>query len=271
MPRSFAQRAQYGDALMAPVGDAGTEYKDLQVKIAAARARVKKLSQVNRHLHTALADKQILAQDLKQQVQSWERRIEAGNEVELPERHNCIDALEDQIEAEQRIQQSSNLELGRGAMEMEERVGELAAVNAKLREASTRNRALLKEQLTEIRERQTAIRDMQRHIQIMEGGDVTVPTASEPRAALRGSGSTTSLDAESQDKPRVEASQNGNSAGASRTQSTDPPFAGGSPRGELKSIDEYRQLPGLDIQKLLGHAATTVASPGASAQSSRGG
>jgi len=203
----------------------------------AAKSRLSKVSEVNRQLHAALIKKKLLAEELRKSTRDLEVRIETDSQVMLLARRKAVEELELIIKNEQRKQQTDSLDLGREIMEREELVAELTAINSRLREAGLKNRAQIKDLQEKLREKQGQVRDMERHVQIMEGADTPVLRAGDSISLLSFEGS--------------EASQSvdGGDGGDREQRSGGLP---GSPGG-LKTIEELNELPGLDLDVLLGN------------------
>lgn len=234
----------------------------VQERFTAASRRVERITEVNGRLQSALVQRRMTAQQIKAELDSLEQRIDSCRAVEEPARVADLETLEGEIKEEQRRLQESSLELGRGIMDLDERVAALSSGNAATREASTRRRAMLKEQQSELRAQQRAVRNLSRHIQIMEEGtdydqlagwslsDVRMPDSQildpeAPDEELPGAApsSPTQVDRCESKRSKSDLVQFG--ASFSKDLSGQPP---------PQTIEDYRKLPGLDLQFLLGHA-----------------
>lgn len=233
----------------------------VQERFTAASRRVERITEVNGRLQSALVKRRMTAQQIKVELDSLEQRIDSCRAVEEPARVADLETLEGEIKEEQRRLQESSLELGRGIMDLDERVAALSSGNAATREASTRRRAMLKEQQSELRAQQRAVRNLSRHIQIMEEGtdydqlagwslsDVRMPDSQildpeAPDEELPGAApsSPSHVDRCESKRSKSDLVQFG---ALSKDLSGQPP---------PQTIEDYRKLPGLDLQFLLGHA-----------------
>lgn len=226
------------------------EARRIQELVAAATARLKQVCQVNRQLHATLVKKKIAEEELRQGIDSLEERTMRAREVELPARYNVVADLEQKVVDEQQRIQELKLQLGRGLMEREERAEGLTAVIAQLRETGLQNRAQLKEQHQQVKDHQRAVREMKRHIQIMDGADT-------PLLRSRSEGSVMSLSFEFLDdgglssRPRAQERAEAAEAGSGRLpRAWECAELAEEATGHL-TLEELKQLPGLDLKLLL--------------------
>mmetsp|Transcript_29609 Transcript_29609/g.78403 ORF Transcript_29609/g.78403 Transcript_29609/m.78403 type:complete len:262 (+) Transcript_29609:42-827(+) len=225
------------------------EYRRLKAETLAAGQRLKKVSEVNRQLHGTLIKKKCLAEELRQNIDELTENIACAEHVELPARVKQEAELELAIRDEHVKHQASNLELGRGVMEREERAHELSAANQQLRDDALKNRTLLKEQQAEVREQQKQIREMERHIQIMEGELVDPAQRCESQSVTSDAGEE---QWEAGPRERQVSPLQRNEKPAAVAGPPSPREGTAEPRSALRTISEYKQLPGLDIEQLLG-------------------
>eukprot|EP00448_Togula_jolla_P009716 CAMPEP_0170597818 /NCGR_PEP_ID=MMETSP0224-20130122/15907_1 /TAXON_ID=285029 /ORGANISM="Togula jolla, Strain CCCM 725" /LENGTH=291 /DNA_ID=CAMNT_0010922309 /DNA_START=53 /DNA_END=928 /DNA_ORIENTATION=- len=265
---------------------------DLAAKTAAASARMKRVSEVNRAFHGELVRKRALCLKFAKESAALEDRIFRTTEAEKPARLRMAEELDKRLAEEKRLE-SKNQELMDGIRQSEAEIHQLQQLGTKLREAGQRNRAILKEQHAEIQERRRAIRELRRHIHIVSGFE------SEPwEEPCRSPSPVVEPDVE-QPTPAGVAGLAVQRAPSSRAGASSPvPSRGGTPevmtrrsagsdtarveralaaaeehvrvRADTpeeerlrRAIAEYQKLPGLDLQTLLGHA------PGTSNRSSR--
>lgn len=219
--------------------------------------------EVNARLQSALVKRHMQAQEIKVELESLEVRIDSCRNVEEPARMAALEALEGEIKEEQRRLQESSLELGRGIMDLDERVAGLSSGNAAMRETSTRRRAMLKEQQSELRAQQRAVRSLSRHIQIMEeGADYDQLTGWSLSEVRMPDGQAFDPEMPDEEIPGTDAAatpavEHGASlqptAGAARLPGAD--LVG---QTQPQTIEDYKKLPGLDLQLLLGHAKSLL-------------
>lgn len=233
-----------------------------QERFDMATRRLERNMAVNAQLQSALVKRRILSRELRTELEPLEQRIDGCRSMEEPARVADLHALEQEITEEQRRLQETSLELGRGIMDLDERVSALSAGNVGMRETSTRRRAMLREQEAELRAQKRAVKSLTRHIQIMEEGtdydqltgwslsDVRMPDGQGldqdvAEEDLAGAAIATTPAAQ-QRASTPSMSGLGRSLGAD-VQALPPP----------QTIEDYRKLPGLDLQLLLSHTSSS--------------
>jgi len=238
------------------------EQRKLEEQIATGLEKWRQVKAVNRQLQCVLVRKKNSSMALRNEIEELDSRIVRIREVELPARVDGATDLEEKAEWETQMGQNMKASMGRGLMEREELVEELAQVTAQLREIGARNRQRIKDMSAEVREMQVAVKELQRQIQIMEGGDANQMCASPSESELSiggrpdppaDDGGTPRSRSPLQDNPRKRISP-GTSVGAGGAHAS-----GASGFGTNLSIEALRSLPGMDLQALLspnGNGAT---------------
>lgn len=244
---------------------AGREEEELEEALRAAYGRLRRASEVNKMLRGTLVDKKMASKELQKEILVLEQHIDCAREVELPARENSVREVEVLIREEQSKQQAVNLELGRGIMHREEHLGELSTVGQRLKDLGHRNKAMLKDQQAQIDERNKEIRDLLRHIQIVEGAEFceqpaalmsTLERARSDMQAQR-SGHFDSIDTEVGTNSELDLEESGTSS----FPMLQPMLPLSTVARQFPAVPEglstvgaegYRRLPGLDLGSLLG-------------------
>jgi len=152
--------------------------------------------------------------------------------VEGPAREARIEQLVSKLQGEQSQQQTGTLQMSKKILMLEEKIAALTAVNAELQEKHRTDRAVLAQQHVEIKQKSKQVKELSRQIEFMEGR----------------------VDA----NLRMETMSMSDSASVVESQAGSQYSPG---RGSLKSaaasqvpltIEDYRKLPGMNLQYLLG-------------------
>lgn len=226
-------------------------------QVKSAQMRLKQVTEANRALHAVVVKKRIFAEGLQEKSDAIGERINHATEVEIKARGTAIQEVERAIQAEQKRQQSTNLELSRVIMETEERLIDLTNLNAELKAANAKSRQILKEQSAELPEQRRANQELMRHMRLME--------AERDKANRTTFVAQNSLDM----NPMVFAASSLGSIIASSTVRTGASAAVAmlarpqsesqdKVKKEPKTIDDYWKLPGLDLGCLLGNEAVQL-------------
>lgn len=233
----------------------------LAVLVINARETLKGPQQVNTHLHSTLVARSALVKGLRADIQKIKDMIALFANVQLPARIDEIRQAEIHIKSEQMLQQLANLELGKSVMDWEDKFSELSAKNAKLKEAGRVNRSRLKEQHVDLALRKNTVRDLRRHIEILEGEDASEQGEAGPvwaSEAAHRNRSSSALDFDTLDF--LSRMHTGKPMSRMTTQPEDH-LETDEDRGRLvlgKPMAQYQKLPGLDLAALLNEAEDVV-------------
>jgi hypothetical protein len=233
--------------------------------VQAAQARFQQIRDANKVLHGALISKKMMADELRTKNKEFDALLAAAQGVEDAARQMSVFDLQDEIRKEERLKQDMQLELSQTLVDGEEEATKLEARNEFIQSFNSKNKRLLREQQAEIKERQKAIRHLQRQIQVLEGASKSSQHSTvKPEGATRHSdvrcGSLTldECDVERQmdyrEKVRAKSAamfkEEKAREQAKKAQSgTVACQSSGTP---AMTIEDYKNLPGLNLGELLG-------------------
>lgn len=200
----------------------------LAEKSAQAQSRLEMLSEINRRLHRTLVDKKIQSESLRKSNAKMADRV-AYRSVEVPAREKQIEELMGKLQGEQSQQQTGTLQMSKKILMLEERIASLTTVNAELQEKHRSDRIALSEQQAAIKQKTKQVKDLTRQIEFLEGH----VDASNRLETMSMSDSASVADS-------AMGGQRGSIGGV--------PL---SPQAPL-TIEDYRKLPGMNLQLLLG-------------------
>jgi len=251
--------------------------QNLEEAVRARQLRLEMISEVNKHLQTALVNKKLKEEQLRNKMDALVERLTAACAVEKRARETAEAALEEQILTEERDKQDMQLALSQDIRMREESIAQVRAANEALVEANAQNKKFMKEQQVEIKERQKAIRHLDRQIHVLEGArkdaqekDDDAPTSHEegmPTPHKRSSGIEDDGDSVLKGQ-REKASASHDSKGLLRGAQAEKYLEDEKrriqahkletqdtlDRGAARTMEEIKNLPGLDLNKLLGIA-----------------
>lgn len=226
------------------LAQAGDE-KDLAERLNEAQRGLKRLLEVNRKFHSTLTDKKVRAAELREENKNLQLRLECRT-VEEKSRKAQLEQLQAKMHGEQSQQQADTLSMQKNVMVIQEKIALLNDENMHLSERHKGNKAKIAEQLGVMKALEKRIKELCRHIEFMAGH---------------------------LNEAQVELQNNS----VSRSQEDQRSVGGGSHAGDLDhnhsqvlspsapaSIQDFYNLPGLNLQKLLGedaHILTTSRSP----------
>lgn len=211
-----------------------------QEKLSEQQKRLKKLMEVNRKLHSTLAAKKILAAQLKKGNEEMMQRLEA-RELEEMGRHRQLQELQAKLQREQTSQQAETLQLQKAVMGLEEKIEHITEENHELNERHKQSKATIAEQQSTIKHLTRRTKELSRHIEFMSGHLHEAVTADgDTHGGLDGGRSIQG--SEMQHSPTRQSP---------RRQKGDKP----------KRLSEFKRLPGLDLELLLGADAMSILNP----------
>lgn len=202
--------------------------KKQKLDAKTAKARLDAVVEVNRVLHSKIIEKKQAASEAMQEIVKLEE-IMSRWDMEIKAREASITELVHAKELEQNREQSINLDLRRRIMEQEEKVAELTSLCNQLRIDGTKNKAAIRNLVCEVKGKEKKAKELTRALEIMR---------SVPNDEL--------CEDEVPDERLSEYSER--TAGSPRSLSR---------KGEFKkptTIEGWRNLPGLDVQLLLGES-----------------
>lgn len=265
----------------------------LEEALRLGHARLAKLTEVNRALHDSIVKKKLAVQNLESKGQDLQTRLEAAVKAQEPAQKIRLQELEDLLRNETTKYQEIHQELSQKNHECEEQVREMHDATRNLHDWNAANRKLIKEQAMEIRERQKAIKDLQRHVHLVEGAESAKDDSLKPfflednsrlGAKKRVEEDTLSDvfdqadddqeledDSEVSGTPAQRTSEGVADADSMQPKDSRPPsctpsrpvsgrpLIAGSVRGTAASY--RRRLPGLNLEKLLGIQKSSPPTP----------
>jgi len=206
--------------------------RQLQDKLNETQKRLKALMEVNRKLHSTLAEKKIHAAELKKANEQMLAKLEA-REVEEMGRQKQLEELEAKLQIEQTGSQQETLDLQKKVMSLEERIELVNEENTQFGERHKQNKATIAEQSDTMKNLTRRSKELLRQIEFLSG--------------------------------HLNESQLAEMGGDLRLQ----PTGGDSPgrrdtrtRQKPKSIEDFKNLAGLDLTKLLGQEEPRTAAGG---------
>lgn len=209
--------------------------RQAQEKLSEAQRRLKKLMDVNRKLHTTLADKKIRAAEMKKQNDEMLAKLES-REVEELGRHRQVQELQGKLHGDQTSQQVETLQLQKAVMLLEERIEKLNEENLLLGERHKATKAQIVDQQNAMKMLQRRAKELSRHIEYMAGHLNEVQAAQLMELAATDDGD--------ENRPNIESRA---------TDSSDSPTK--EPHQKPRAVTDFKRLPGLDLTKLLGEDA----------------
>jgi len=209
-------------------------------KTAQAQSRLEMLSEVNRRLHRTLVDKKCLAETLREANTKMASRVNYRS-VEVPAREKRIDELVNKLQGEQSHQQTGTLHMSKKILMLEEKIAALTAVNSELQDKHKKDRAVLSEQQIALKQKTKQVKELQKQIEFLEG--------------MSGAGEFNKFETMSMsDSCSVVDSQLGRrDSYLSQSQDGTSPTVGSMKAAAQAplTIDDYRKLPGMNLQLLL--------------------
>mmetsp|Transcript_107229 Transcript_107229/g.167508 ORF Transcript_107229/g.167508 Transcript_107229/m.167508 type:complete len:352 (+) Transcript_107229:79-1134(+) len=142
---------------------------DVAERIQAAQKRCRQLGEVNKILHSTLIDKKMEKESLSTKIKHLDGLLSSANRVERGAREMSFTEVQSGIEKEERRMQDMRLDLGLSISDSEVQISNLESGNEDLQTLNSRNKKVLREQLAEIKERQKAIKHLERQIHVLEG------------------------------------------------------------------------------------------------------
>jgi len=210
----------------------------LAEKTAQAQSRLEMLSEINRRLHRTLVDKKCLAESLRKSNTKMADRV-AYRAVEGPAREAQIEQLAGKLQGEQSHQQTGTLQMSKKILMLEEKIAVVTAVNAELQDKHRTDRAVVNEQQVAIKQKTKAVKELTRQCDFLEG-HVDVNCKMETMSF-----SDTASVADSSIVRRDSALGGGESGALSS-------LASMKAAQVPLTIEDYRKLPGMNINLLLG-------------------
>jgi hypothetical protein len=143
--------------------------RKLAEEVAKGQKRINDLTEVNRHLKTTLVKKKIQVQELRAKIDAIVESLGATCGVENDARQNALEDVEESILAEEKAKQEMMLELNQKIQECNDQLNEMSTTNNALEAMNMRKKKLMKEQQVEIKDRNKAIRHLERQILVLAG------------------------------------------------------------------------------------------------------
>lgn len=242
-------------------GDAETtnmaEVYRTQELIAAAQHRLRKVAEVNKLLHRTWVEKKQRAEELRQKNDVLAAKIR-HRQVEEPARLACNRELEQKIRIAKAQQQAQSVDLNGWIMEREEQINEMTDAIAELKTQNTHNRRIIRDQDSMLADEQKRIRELTRHVEIMEGEDRFHDGFGLEALGGLSSGASEDGDGLDMDRSMALGSQCLSPGGRQEPAEGEPspfPAERQSIAAKRCSLNKLWQLPGLSLDVLLPGAA----------------
>lgn len=237
-PRQSISSPGRRSSLLGPQQDCTDELPPhvLVEKTAQAQSRLEMLSEINRKLHRTLVDKKCLAEELRKSNAKMSERV-MHRSVEGPAREARIEELVTKLQGEQSQQQIGTLQMSKKILMLEEKIAALTAVNAELQDNHRKDRAVLSQQQMEIKQKNKQVKELTRQIEFLDGR-VDVGLKMETMSM---SDTASVIDSQMGDPGRRDSYSPGRGSLTSLKASQVP-----------LTIEDYRKLPGMNLQLLLG-------------------
>lgn len=157
-----------GDGLKELCLNEGDSDRSLEDQLEDAQKKISRVTEVNRQLRSAIISKKLGMEKQIHKVEALIACINSAREVEVETREETLNEVEELIRKEEKGKQDMQLRLSVAIDEAEERIASLQSENEDLTHTGANNKKLLKDQNLEIKEKQRAIRHLQRQIHVFE-------------------------------------------------------------------------------------------------------
>lgn len=209
-----------GAAELAATASEGMTERQVQEKLREAGKRLKTLVDVNRKLHKSLSEKKARAAELRKANEEMEPKLEA-REMEEAGRHRQLHELH--VRQQHPPQQQQLHELQKAVLALEEKIEAVNEENLALGQRHKDIKESIADKKNSMKMLQRRGKELARHLEFMAGH------LNEAQLMLG------------------MARPSSGSGGYGR---------GGKPRQRTAPIIDFRRLPGLDLEKLLGEDAS---------------
>jgi len=274
--RSSIMRHADGDLSGLAAGNAGGDTdRSHEELVFQKQKRLDELTEVNQFLHSTLCSKTIRIEELRVKVDALVAGLVAARSVEDGARTTSLAALEEQILSEEKQKQDMQLNLSQEIRECEDKLASIAASNDALAEVNAKNKKSLKEQQTEIHQRQKAIKHLERQIHVQESAQRNIANQSGTAIPEDGLAETSNnFESHSVLNPKADSKSllRGDQARAQlqeqmrRLQEQKMTKTMDMTKESATTMSDLKSLPGLNLTDLLGEDASlssplSVASP----------
>lgn len=211
-----------------------------------AQKSLKKLLDVNRKLHSSLAEKKLRGKALTDENAKLRLCLES-REVEEKGRRMQLEDIQEALQVEQSTQQHETLQLQKNVMHLQEEITVMNEENVRIGEKHKTEKVKIVEQQSLMKALDRRVKELSRHIEFM-AGHLNEAQIEMANAVVRGD-SAPGLSDESK------AQTSGDHTAAL----------------QVATLQDFFNLPGLNLKKLLGDEAHVVTSGARSMSPTRSG
>jgi len=266
--------------MICPCGEEGMT-RNIEDSVNERQESLNMLRVINKQLQNSLLTKKNKERELRTKIDGLVARLTAAYGVEKRARETAENALEERILTEEKEKQDMQLALSQDIRMHEESIARVRTSNEALVEKNVQNKRLMKEQQAQIKERQKAVRHLERQIHVLEGAHKSsrnssvipengVASGDRPNVARREQ-TFTHYDDDGDDmliNERDRALEKGDSKGLLRGARAEKHLEEEKKRlkaqrlltqdvttkNTARTMADIKSLPGLDLNKLLGIA-----------------